>query len=298
MKRNAQSAPPRGQTKLLAVLLVFAVVAAVGAWLAFSLTPSPPRVEKIAYKDAPIPLVAVYPGAFMMGTDNSEDVKHNNIFGQKTYNDEAPIHRVDISYAFFIGATEVTQAQYRAVMNANPSYFKGDDLPVDTVSWNDAFLFCANLTERERAKGSLPPGMEYRLPTEAEWEYCCRAGSTMEFSSAGDFEQLLKYMWCDGNSEGCTHRVGSRKPNAWGLYDMHGNVWEWCGDWYSAEYRAEWELDPVGSQNGSSRVLRGGAWSGYMVFCRSANRYSDFPFAKDCTYGLRVVVGPAPGQKN
>ena len=151
--------------------------------------------------------------------------------------DERPVHRVRISRDFYLGIHEVTQAEYRAVTGKSPSNFKGDDLPVEKVSWEEANEFCRLLTERERTAGGLPSGMVYRLPTEAEWEYAARAGTTTKYCFGDDESGLGEYAWYGGNSGSTTHPVGQKRPNAWGLYDMHGNVWEWCQDWYGAYIR-------------------------------------------------------------
>jgi len=156
-------------------------------------------------------LVEIPSGEFMMGSDDGNP-------------DERPIHRVVISQDFWIGIYEVTQAQYKAVMDKNPSKFQGDDLPVETVSWHDAERFCRRLSQME--------GRLYRLPTEAEWEYTCRAGSTAKFCFGDDSSALGDYAWYTGNYDSQTHSVGQRLPNAFGLHDMHGNVLEWCQDRY------------------------------------------------------------------
>src|SRR5262249_18504999 len=157
-----------------------------------------------------------------------------------------PQHRVRITRPFYLGVTEVTQGQYQAVMGENPSQFKtSDDLPVDNVSWFDAVKFCDRLSERENRKPcylidgdqvSITGGNGYRLPTEAEWEYACRAGSATAFGFGDDEARLGGLAWFSGNSGGKTHPVAQRQANAFGLYDMHGNVWEWCWDAYDADY--------------------------------------------------------------
>jgi formylglycine-generating enzyme required for sulfatase activity len=180
-----------------------------------------------------------------------------------------------------MGVTEVTQAQYEAVMGTNPSKFKGATNPVDTVSWNDATEFCKKLSEKTR--------QAVRLPTEAEWEYACRAGTATTFSFGDADSALGDYAWYSANSGSTTHPVGQKKPNAWGLYDMHGNVWEWCADWYG-DYPKVAATEPQGPASGTSRVLRGGFWASAPTRCRSANRDGIAPGHRLPNCGFRVVV--------
>jgi formylglycine-generating enzyme required for sulfatase activity len=206
---------------------------------------------------------AVPAGEFVMGSENGGD-------------NERPAHQVRLSRGFEMGKYEVTQAEWQAVMNNNPSHFKGENLPVETVSWDDAQAFVARLNARD-------DGYIYRLPTEAEWEYACRAGST------GDYAGRLDEMgWYDGNAGGRTHPVGQKKPNAWGLHDMHGNVWEWCQDWLD-KYPSAAVTDPVGRNTGSGRVFRGGGWRYTAADCRSANRLSFAPGDGFYYLGFRVA---------
>ena len=137
--------------------------------------------------------------------------------------DEQRVHQVKITQPFYLGVYQVTQAEYQMVMGENPSHFHGETRPVERVSWAEAEAFCAKLSELEKT--------HYRLPTEAEWEYACRAGSKNEYCFGDDLRRLNYYAWHEGNSGAATHPVGTRKPNAWGFYDLHGNVWEWCSDW-------------------------------------------------------------------
>jgi len=164
-------------------------------------------------------------------------------------------HDVTLTKPFYMGIHEVTNAQWKAVMGSVKSKWKNADHPAEQVSWDDANEFCRRLSalpEEEQA------GRVYRLPTEAEWEYACRAGTATMFYFGNDGSQLTAYGWCDGNSQGHTHPVGEKQSNGLGLYDMHGNVWEWCTDWYSV-YREEATTDPQGPSSGPGRVLRGGA---------------------------------------
>ncbi|MDA7864653.1 formylglycine-generating enzyme family protein [bacterium] len=198
-------------------------------------------------------------------------------------------HDVTLTQPFNMGVHEVTQAQYEQVMGVNPSHFKDADNPVEKVSWEDAVEFCRKLSElpAEKAAGNV-----YRLPTEAEWEYACRAGTTTKYSFGDDESELGDYAWYGFNSDQKTHPVGSKKPNAWGLYDMHGNVWEWCQDW-EEDYPSGSVTDPSGATSGSFRVLRGGGWYGTAGYCRSAYRDGGGPSIRGYDLGCRVCLSPS-----
>jgi formylglycine-generating enzyme required for sulfatase activity len=229
-----------------------------------------------------IEMVSIPTGTFQMGSTMGES-------------DEEPVHLVAVS-AFQMGRYEVTQEQYRKVMGENPSRFKGDtQRPVEQVSWEDAVTFCNKLSELE----GLEPCYEldtwecnftkdgYRLPTEAEWEYACRAGTSTNYYAGDTESDLARAGWYDGNSGETTHPVGGKEANAFGLYDMHGNVFEWCNDWYG-DYGSANAIDPQGPSSGSSRVERGGSWYDYYNYCRSAYR-NDYPDVGDYYVGFRVV---------
>jgi len=204
-------------------------------------------------------------GDFMMGGDKDAD--------------EKPVHKVTISQAFFMGQTEVTQAQWQAVMGNNPSYFKDcASCPVEQVSWGDAQSFISKLNAQN-------DGFKYRLPTEAEWEYAARAGTTGDY--AGNLDSMA---WYSADSGSKTHPVAQKTPNAWGLYDMHGNVWEWVQDWYSDSYYASSpSVNPTGASSGSDRVYRGGGWADDAVNLRSAVRGDGSPSGRSGGLGFRVV---------
>jgi formylglycine-generating enzyme required for sulfatase activity len=197
---------------------------------------------------------------------------------------EDPPHRVRITKPFYMQTTEVTQAQWKAVMGNNPSWWCwiGDDLPVVRVSWADAQEFIKKLSTKE--------GEAYRLPTEAEWEYACRAGTTSTFNFGERDSKLGEYGWYWENSNKKYHVVGQKKPNAWGLYDMHGNVWEWCHDWYEDGYYSKSPVeDPRGPSSGKDRVCRGGCFSKYATICRSAIRANYDPARVNHGIGFRIV---------
>ena len=202
--------------------------------------------------------------------------------------EEKPAHRVTISSVFEIGVFEVTQSQYELVMGTNPSSFDGDENPVEQVSWHDAVEFCRKLSAMPN---ELSTKRFYRLPTEAEWEYCCRAGTTTEYSFGQDLSFLSVYARFQGNSEGKTHPVGGKQPNPWGLHDIHGNVFEWCSDWHG-QYRGAEAIDPVGPKTGSVRVRRGGSWFTEGSKTRSACRDWFGPSFRGSTIGFRVVCIP------
>jgi len=216
--------------------------------------------------------VNISPGAFWMGSYDNEGLDR-----------EHPRHNVTITKGFQMLKFEVTQTQWNEVMGSNPSIHSGDNNPVETVSWNDCQSFISRLNR-------LDLGHIYRLPTEAEWEYTCRAGSNTLYCYGNGSGQLEDYAWYEDNSNERTHRVGQKKPNAWGLYDMHGNVWEWCQDWYDKDYyEISPNKDPQGTNSGSSRVLRGGSWLNDAEICRSASRHGKFPIFKIYELGLRLV---------
>lgn len=215
-------------------------------------------------------------GRFMMGSNDSDS-------GEK------PVHQVTISTPFWMGKTEVTQAQYQQVLGKNPSHFQGLENPVESVSWNDAISFCKKLTERERQAGRLPEGFKYTLPTEAQWEYACRAGSVTEHYFGDDVGRVDETAWYGDNSGKETHPVAKKKPNAWGLYDMYGNVWEWCVDWYG-DYLPESVTDPQGADSGTVCVLRGGCHLSLVSSCRSAERIRGAPSVTGNILGFRVCL--------
>lgn len=233
----------------------------------------------------PARLVWIPAGTFLMGSPATE---------QDRLPDEGPQTQVTLAKGFFIGVHEVTQAEYAAVTGINPSAFIGDtNRPVEQVSWSDATNFCRLLTEQESAAGKLPSGYEYRLPTEAEWEYACRAGTTTRFYYGDDpgYSQLADYAWYDANSSGTTHPAGQKQPNGRALYDLSGNVWEWCSDWYGA-YSGGAVVDPQGPASSSNgRVIRGGSWFFGGWSCRSAQRHYSAPTNKLNQVGFRVVLG-------
>jgi len=199
--------------------------------------------------------------------------------------DEKPAHEVTLTKPFYMGKFEVTQEQYQQVMGTNPSAFKGRDLPVEQVSWDEAQEFCKKAGEKT--------GLAVRLPTEAEWEHACWAGTKTTYYTGDAEADLDRAAWWDKNSGNTTHPVGQKVPNAWGVYDMHGNVWEWCGDWYET-YKAKEAVDPQGPAQGQYRVLRGGSWGFSPRYCRSAYRRRSNPGYRSDYIGFRVVV-VAPG---
>jgi formylglycine-generating enzyme required for sulfatase activity len=271
-------------------------------------TPTPPRLVPPKPSPAPAPNEPVRPklltnsiglqlalipaGTFLMGSPDSETERSE---------DEGPQHQVMLTKPFYLGIFPVTQQQYAAVMGVNPASFHeanggGPDHPVENVSWDDAVEFCMRLSElpEERRRGRT-----YHLPTEAEWEYSCRGGAS--FSSPFHYGASLSSPQANfngnfpygGAAKGPylkkTSKVGSYKPNAFGLYDIHGNVWEWCQDWYGEKYYASGEnQDPQGPKKGDSRVLRGGSWGRYARGCRAADRDWNAPAFRDSDVGFRV----------
>ena len=220
--------------------------------------------------------VLIPAGEFDMGSPPTERYRDN---------DEGPVHRVKISRPFYMGKYEVTQEQYYVIAKSKPSRFKEEGRPIENVSWNQANRFCKKLSEIK--------GGSYRLPTEAEWEYACRAGCQSRFYFGDDpnNSQIEQYAWHSKNSDSATHPVGEKKPNSFGLYDMYGNVWEWCGDWYAADYyHHSITVDPIGPLYAKSRVYRGGGWYRSARNCRSANRSGLEPYYIRNHIGFRVLL--------
>ena len=234
------------------------------------------HVVKLGYLTIKLGLIPA--GKFTMGSAKGE---------KGHYRDEGPQHEVTISKPFLMGITEVSQQQYETVMGKNPSSFKGPTNPVNTVSWNDATIFCKKLSEKT--------GRKVRLPTEAEWEYACRAGTRTGFSFGGNDTDLRDYAWYAANSNEKVHPVGQKRSNAWGLHDMHGNVWEWCSDYYADSYVSAKNTDPKGPTSGSDRVLRSGSWYDSLEECRSASRDHEGPSNPSFNYGFRVVLDLSSG---
>ena len=206
--------------------------------------------------------------------------------GSKDRDQETP-HEVTISKDYWMQTTETTQGQWEAVMGTNPSTFKGADLPVEDVNWEDCQEFLKKLNEK--AKEQLK-GKTAKLPTEAEWEYACRAGENGKWCFGDDENKLGDYAWYEMTARHQTHPVGQKKPNAWGLYDMPGNVWEWCEDWYGEKYPSEAVTDPTGPATGDDRCLRGGCWKGIDGGTRSADRHRKPPTLRSYYNGLRVAL--------
>ena len=217
-------------------------------------------------------MVCVEGGTFHMGATSEQEDDADS--------DEKPVHSVTLS-SYYIGKTEVTQALWQAVMGSNPSYFKGSALPVESVSWDDCQEFIQKLNRLT--------GRNFRLPTEAEWEFACRGGNNSrgyKYSGSNDIDNVA---WYWDNSGGKTHPVGTKAPNELGIYDMSGNVWEWCSDWY-ADYTSYSQTDPTGPQSGSGRVRRGGGWGYCARDCRSSNRDGRIPTYRIIHLGLRLAL--------
>lgn len=230
--------------------------------------------EKTFQNSIGMEFVLIPAGAFVMGTDR--------IFLPGDLN-ESPPRRVRLGEPFYIGKYEVTQAQWRAVMGSNPSRFKGEDHPVESVSWREVQRFILELNRREG-------GHKYRLPTEAEWEYAARAGTKTSYFFGNDAKQLGQYAWYSHNAKNSTHPVGYKAPNPWGLYDIYGNVWEWVWDWYDQNYYMIGDpLDPRGPNSGYYRVNRGGSWYSQPFKLRSAKRGIYTPDNHVDIIGFRLV---------
>lgn len=232
-----------------------------------------PLLSTVQEKPRALEFVLIRPGSFMMGCSPRDP---------ECYSEEKPSHQVEISLPFELGKFQITQSQYESVMGNNPSYFQGPNHPVDGVSWDDAQKFCDNLNARN-------DGYRYRLATEAEWEYAARAGDT-----SPRYGLLNEVAWYHDNSEGSTHPVGLKKPNAFGLYDTLGNVWEWVQDRYAADYYSHSPgRDPQGPSSGEFRVARGGSWRGVARgLARVSSRYVLRAGVRSIVVGFRCARQP------
>jgi formylglycine-generating enzyme required for sulfatase activity len=260
----------------------FGSVTSVPTLLQVDGTPSAHTVASIGME-----MIFCPPGTFTMGSPTSE-----------TWGSDETQHQVTLTNGFYLGKYEVTQAQYQTVMNGNsdglnadPSKFKGSNRPVERVSWEDAQIFLIRLNSIEQSAGRLPAGWKYVLPTEAEWEYACRAGTTTAYSWGNDINSTrANYNWDGAHNTGNdfkqTRDVGQYEANPWGFYDMQGNVWEWV-DWHDS-YNSNEVTDPNGPASGSLRVRRGGSWNNDGSNLRSAKRYYDPPSYRHRTIGFRV----------
>ena len=222
---------------------------------------------------AGIEMVWCPPGEFLMGSPESEEGRE----------DDETQYRVTLTKGFWMAKTETKQEQWQTLMGGNPSSFKGDNLPVEQVRWDDVQGWLTKMN----GQNALPSGWKWSLPTEAQWEYACRAGTTTMY--AGDLNDMA---WYNDNSGSETNPVASKKPNAWGLYDMHGNVWEWCADYYG-DYASGSATDPKGATSGDHRVFRGGSWYSNAGLCRAAYRSCNSPAYRHFSLGFRPALVPS-----
>jgi formylglycine-generating enzyme required for sulfatase activity len=266
--------------------------------------PEPPQPMRKVTNSLGMTFVRLEAGEFLMGTTEDQVDQLMGLFpnsNREWFDAEQPQHPVTISRPFFLGIHQVTQGQYLAVTGNNPSKFKGsDDLPVERVSWLDALNFCNKLSEREQrtpfyritgAQVTVAGGEGYRLPTEAEWEYACRARSATLYPFGDEASKLDEHAWYTSNAEGKTHPVGRKSPNHWALHDMLGNVWEWCDDGYHEKYYASSPpADPAGASGASRRVIRGGCWGNSPGGCRPAFRFGRMPGSEHDDLGFRIAT--------
>ncbi|GHU57772.1 hypothetical protein FACS189411_12060 [Bacteroidia bacterium] len=263
--------PPKPKPKQFPWKPIVAIASiAAAAFLLFFLLGE--NSSGIKGSEAAIEMVYVQGGTFSMGCSGEQ--------GSDCYDDEKPLHSVTVS-SFNIGKYEVTQAQWKQIMGSNPSYFKGDNLPVESVSWADVQEFISKL--------NAATGKRYRLPTEAEWEYAARGGNRSQGYKYSGSNNLNNVAWYGGNSSSKTHPVGAKSPNELGVYDMSGNVWEWCSDWYG-NYNSSSQTNPTGPSTGSRRVLRGGGWDYGAEYCRVSDRGSNAPGNRYDDFGFRLVL--------
>ena len=272
-EENARKAAQKAGSKNVWLWGVIGVIAVVGVIIGVN---SSQQISSKTYtaNGVSFDMMMVEAGTFTMGaTSEMKD----------PYDDEKPTHKVTITNDYYLGKTEVTQALWKAVMGNNPSNFKGDNLPVENVSWNDCQKFISKLNSMT--------GQNFRLPTEAEWEFAARGGNNSNHYQYSGSNKLGDVAWYDGNSGSKTHAVATKLPNELGLYDMSGNVCEWCSDWYD-NYSSSSQTNPIGPSSGSNRVARGGSWYLDAEDCRSSIRDSSSPVLSVYALGLRLVLVP------
>ena len=265
--------------------------------ISYGIVEATPAIDEDANASSRIELVRISAGTFMMGALPNDDEARSK---------EKPCHKVEISRDFYVGKYPVTQELWEAVMGNNPSHFKGEDCPVEEVSWFDCVEFCNKLSELENKELAYTINGEaaypnvtcnwtakgYRLLTEAEWEYCARGGESHLYAGTDNVDEVA---WYDENSGGKTHPVGQKKPNGFGLYDMSGNLWEWCWDWFDSEvYQSrlvtggKLTSDPRGPTSGSHRVFRGGSWYNSPYLMRASGRNGGSPTGRGSSVGFRL----------
>ena len=279
-KREEENKARRAKLKKIILWAVVAVVAVVGVGVLMNIPPSPtlgtssytPNIREFTVNGVSFQMVEVRGGTFTMGATPEQ--------GADAWSDEKPAHKVTLS-DYYIGKTEVTQALWETVMGNNPSWFKGENLPVEKISWNDCKEFISKL--------NALTGKTFRMPTEAEWEYAARGGSKSRGYTYSGSNRLDDVAWYMDNSGGKTHEVGYKRPNELGLYDMSGNVWEWCSDWFG-DYSSSAQNNPKGPDSGTGRVRRGGSWGSVAWSCHCSSREIRGPGNRNCLLGLRLCL--------
>ena len=295
--------------KLVLVLGLFLTIGSVWCAKSDSYLSSLTKDGKYYYENSiGMELAYVAPGTFDMGRNfevsdgdsynensNAIEFEHADSEGfqkkspESKHSDEIPVHKVTITKPYLIGKYEVTQSEYQEIMGTNPSVNKGINNPVEKISWNDAVEFCRKLTSRECSNGNLKSGYVYRLPTEAEWEFAARGGNKSKGYTYSGSNSISSVAWYEKNSGKHTHPVGQKSPNELGLYDMSGNVWEWCQDWYGA-YPSDSVVDPKGVNSGSKRVIRGACCFDSVSDSQVTNRHCYKPDTKDFLCGFRIIL--------
>ena len=240
-----------------------------------------PEGKHYTVPDLDLKMIWIPSGKFVMGSPKSEP-------GHRY--EEEDLHQVIISRGFWIGQFEVTQTQFETITGGNPSTFKDPQMPVHKVNWEDAMEFCETLTDRENSMNRMPDKWGFNLPTEAQWEYACRADTTTVFNFGNGAEELPQYGWFSDNSDGSPKTIGTKKPNPWGIHDLQGNVGEWCFDWYGKAYPDDGSVDPITKKGSAFKIFRGGTYTDISDRCRAAYRNRATPDTSNSWIGFRVVL--------